>query len=491
PDHYKYDRPVVLGPQVIRLQPAPHSRTKVLSHSLKVEPKNHFVNLQQDPYGNFLARFVFPEPVTELKIEVDLVADMTVYNPFDFFVEESAETFPFDYPEEIREDLAIYRTPEPAGPLLSKFLESIDRSPTNTVNFLVDLNARLQREIAYIVRMETGVFSPEETLAAAKGSCRDSSWLLVQILRNLGIAARFVSGYLIQLKPDLVSLDGPSGTSVDFTDLHAWCEVYIPGAGWIGFDPTSGLLTGESHVPLAATPHYRNAAPISGMASFANVDFGFDMRVDRIAEHPRITKPFSDESWEALDALGNKVDAVLREQDVRLTMGGEPTFVSIDDFESAEWNTAAVGPTKRDKADQLIRRLRERFAPGGFLHYGQGKWYPGESLPRWTFSLYWRTDGEPVWRDPSLIARENGNAAIGPEQAESLLTAIAGELGIDKAMVSEAYEDPAEWLLKEGKLPDNVDPSNSKLEDPEERSRMARVFERGLTKPSGYVLPVQ
>lgn len=489
--HYKYDRPVVLGPQVIRLQPAPHSRTKVLSHSLKIGPANHFVNLQQDPYGNFLARFVFPEPVTELKIEVDLVADMTVYNPFDFFVEPSAETFPFEYPEEIRDDLTIYRTPEPAGPLLAAFLKTIDRSATNTVNFVVDLNARLQREIAYIVRMETGVFSPEETLAAKKGSCRDSSWLLVQILRNLGIAARFVSGYLIQLKPDLVALDGPAGTAVDFTDLHAWCEVYLPGAGWIGFDPTSGLLTGESHVPLAATPHFRNAAPISGMASFANVEFGFDMRVDRIAEHPRITKPFSDESWQALDALGNKVDAALQAGDVRLTMGGEPTFVSIDDFESAEWNTAAVGPTKREKADALIRKLRERFAPGGFLHYGQGKWYPGESLPRWTFSLYWRTDGQPVWSDPSLIAREKNDAKVGPQQAESLLTAIAGELGIDKAMVSEAYEDPAEWLLKEGKLPDNVDPSNSKLEDPEERSRMTKVFERGLTKPSGYVLPVQ
>ncbi|MER8447745.1 transglutaminase family protein [Mesorhizobium sp. M1066] len=489
--HYKYDRPVVLGPQIIRLQPAPHSRTKVLSHSLKVEPANHFVNLQQDPYGNFLARFVFPEPVTELKIEVDLVADMTVYNPFDFFVEPSAEAFPFEYPEEIRDDLAIYRTPEPAGPLLSALLSTIDRSAANTVNFLVDLNARLQRKIAYIVRMETGVFSPEETLAAKKGSCRDSSWLLVQILRNLGIAARFVSGYLVQLKPDLIALDGPAGTAVDFTDLHAWCEVYLPGAGWIGFDPTSGLLTGESHVPLAATPHFRNAAPISGMASFANVEFGFEMRVDRIAEHPRITKPFSDESWQALDALGNKVDAALAAGDVRLTMGGEPTFVSIDDFESAEWNTAAVGPTKREKADELIRKLRERFAPGGFLHYGQGKWYPGESLPRWTFSLYWRADGQPVWSDPSLIAREKSEADIGPKQAESLLTAIAGELGIDKAMVSEAYEDPAEWLLKEGKLPDNVDPSNSRLEDPEERSRMAKVFERGLTKPSGYVLPVQ
>jgi uncharacterized protein (DUF2126 family)/transglutaminase-like putative cysteine protease len=489
--HYVYDRPVILGPQTIRLRPAPHSRTKVLSHSLKVGPAEHFANLQQDPYGNFLARFVFPEPVTELKIEVDLVADMTVYNPFDFFVEPSAEAFPFEYPEDVRDDLAIYRTPEPAGPLLTAFLKTVDRSETNTVNFAVALNARIQREIGYIVRLETGVQTPEETLALAKGSCRDSSWLLVQVLRNLGIAARFVSGYLIQLKPDLVALDGPAGAAHDFTDLHAWCEVYIPGAGWIGLDPTSGLLTGESHVPLAATPHFRNAAPISGMASFANVDFKFDMRVDRVAEHPRITKPFSDASWQALDALGEKVDAVLKQQDVRLTMGGEPTFVSIDDFESEEWNTAAVGPTKREKADMLIRRLREKFAPGGFLHYGQGKWYPGESLPRWTFSLFWRTDGEPVWSDPSLIATEKADGKTTPQQAEALLTAMAGELGIDTRMVAEAYEDPAEWLLKEGKLPENVDPSDSKLNDPEERSRMARVFERGLTQPSGYVLPVQ
>ncbi|MGE0499338.1 MAG: DUF2126 domain-containing protein [Rhizobiaceae bacterium] len=489
--HYRYDRPVVLGPQVVRLRPAPHSRTKVLSHSLKVTPDKHFVNLQQDPYGNFLARYVFPEPVSELKIEVDLVADMTVYNPFDFFVEESVETWPFEYPEDIREDLAIYRAAEPAGPMLSAFMAALDRTPRNTVNFIVDLNARVQREVGYVIRMETGVQSPEETLKVATGSCRDSSWLLVQALRHLGFAARFVSGYLIQLKPDLVSLDGPPGTKVDFTDLHAWCEVYLPGAGWIGLDPTSGLLTGESHVPLAATPHFRNAAPISGLASFANVEFGFDMTVTRVAEHPRITKPFSDESWEALDALGRKVDAELAANDVRLTMGGEPTFVSIDDFESAEWNTAAVGPTKREKADILIRRLRERFAPGGFLHYGQGKWYPGESLPRWTFSLYWRKDGEPVWRDPLLIAREGRNAEISPAKAEILLKAIATNLGIAGEMVAEAYEDPGEWLLKEGKLPDNVDPSNSKLEDAEERGRMARVFERGLTKPSGYVLPIQ
>ena len=185
------------------------------------------------------------------------------------------------------------------------------------------------------------------------------------------------------------------------------------------------------------------------------------------------------------------MDTILAENDVRLTMGGEPTFVSIDDFESPEWNTEAVGPTKRDKADRLIRRLRERFAPGGFLHYGQGKWYPGESLPRWTFSLYWRRDGKPIWQDPDLIAEEGAARSVGDDDAEKLLTAIAGELAIPSEMVMPAFEDPAEWLVKEARLPDNVDPSNSKLEDPEERSRIARVFDRGLTRPSGYVLPVQ
>ena len=489
--HYKYDRPVSLSPQIIRLRPAPHSRTRVISHSLKVSPAGHFVNHQQDPYGNWLARYVFPELVTELKIEVDVVADMTVYNPFDFFVEEAAEHWPFDYGQDLAPDLVIYRTPEPPGPRLQAWLEKLDRSQTHTVDFLVELNRKLSHDVKYLIRMEPGVQTPEETLALASGSCRDSSWLLVQILRNLGFAARFVSGYLIQLKPDLISLDGPPGTDHDFTDLHAWAEVFLPGAGWIGFDPTSGLLTGESHIPLAATPHYRNAAPISGLASFANVEFAFDMRVERVSEHPRITKPFSEEAWSALDRLGDEVDRVIQAEDVRLTMGGEPTFVSIDDYESAEWNTDAVGPEKRALADRLVRRLRDRFAPGGFLHYGQGKWYPGESLPRWTFSLYWRRDGKPVWRNAALIAPEREETGAVQDNARALLAAVADDLGVAQDYIAPAYEDPADWIVKEGNLPENVSPENSKLKDPEERNRIARVFARGLTEPSGFVLPIQ
>ncbi|MGV0909532.1 transglutaminase family protein [Martelella sp. FOR1707] len=491
--HYKYDKPVNLGPQIIRLKPASHSKTKVISHSLKVTPDNHFVNLQQDPYGNYQARFVFPEPVTEFKIEVDLVADMSVYNPFDFFVEEQATKYPFAYDEAIREDLSIYRTPEPMGPRLKAYMEKLDLTPgQGTVDMIVGINANLQHDVDYIIRMEPGVQTTEETLERKSGSCRDSAWLLVQILRNMGLAARFVSGYLIQLEPDLKAIDGPSGTDHDFTDLHAWAEVFLPGAGWIGLDATSGLLTGESHIPLAATPHFRNAAPITGgYYGEAETSFDFDMTISRVAEHPRITKPFSDESWEALNALGEKVDRLLEETDMRLTMGGEPTFVSIDDFESDEWNTGAVGPTKRGLADELIRRLRERFAPGGFLHYGQGKWYPGESLPRWTFSLYWRKDGIPIWNNQSLIADEKRDTEVDENDAGRLLQAIAGELDINPETVEPAFEDPAEWLIREGNLPENVDPSNSKLKNPEDRARITKVFERGLTRPTGYVLPVQ
>jgi uncharacterized protein (DUF2126 family) len=488
---YHYDRPVALGPQIIRLRPAPHCRTRVLSYALRVAPAEHFVNWQQDPNGNWIARYVFPEKATELSITVDLIADMEVINPFDFFVEPEAEHFPFTYPAELSEELTPYLKADPAGPRLAAFLATVSHETRNTVEFLVDLNQRLQREIRYVIRMEPGVQTPEETLSTAAGSCRDTAWLLVQILRHLGMPARFVSGYLIQLKPDVASLDGPSGAAQDFTDLHAWTEVYVPGAGWIGLDPTSGLLCGEGHLPLAATPHYRSAAPISGMVGAAEVTFSFDMRVARIAEKPRVTLPFSEEAWAALDALGEKVDADLAAHDVRLTMGGEPTFVSIDDYQSAEWNTAALGPTKRVRADELARRLRDRFAPGALLHYGQGKWYPGEPLPRWAFSIYWRGDGVPIWRDAALIAPEHSMRWPSSGEAQHFAENLADRLSISPEHVQPAYEDPAERMLKEGELPPDIDPANPKIDDPDERARIMRAFEHRLGAPVGFVLPVQ
>jgi uncharacterized protein (DUF2126 family) len=488
---YRYDRPVALGPQIIRLRPAPHTRTAIRSYSLKVTPAEHFVNWQQDPNGNWLARFVFPERATEFSIAVDLLADMSVINPFDFFVDPVATNYPFVYPSEFDEELAPYLSKEPAGPKLAEYLKSLPRKQQSIIDFIVTLNQRLQGDIRYLVRMDPGVQSTEDTLTLASGSCRDSAWLMVQVLRHLGLASRFVSGYLIQLTSDLKALDGPEGTTKDFTDLHAWAEVYLPGAGWIGMDPTSGLLTGEGHIPLAATPHYRAAAPISGGVEAAKVDFSFEMKIERVDEKPRVTFPFSDAAWAAVDALGERVDADLVKQDVRLTMGGEPTFVSIDDYQTAEWNTAALGPTKRILADKLISRLSAKFALGGLIHHGQGKWYPGEPLPRWAFSLFWRTDGKPVWQSAKLIALEKPARAASVDDAHRFTEGLAGKLGITAEHVLPAFEDPAERMLKEGALPANIDPSDPKIDDPVERARIMRDFDRHLSTPTGYVLPVQ
>lgn len=493
---YTYDRRITLGPQIIRLRPAAHARTPILSYSLKVEPKTHFLNWQQDPFGNWLARLVFPEKTDHFTVEVDLTFEHVVFNPFDFFTEPYAEAYPFDYTADLAKELTPYLEKEKAGPRLTAYMRTIATDGAPLVDFLVGLNQRLQNEIRYLIRMEPGVQTPDETLANLSGSCRDSAWLLVQILRRLGLAARFVSGYLVQLKPDQEALDGPSGATEDFTDLHAWTEVYVPGAGWIGLDPTSGLFAGEGHIPLSATPHYQSAAPISGEIEAADVTFGFAMKVERIAEAPRITKPFSDDAWRRLDTLGRAVDADINVQDMRLTMGGEPTFVSIDDYEAPEWNAEAVGPAKPALADALIQRLRDRFAPGGLLHFGQGKWYPGETLPRWTYSLYWRKDGQPLWMDPALTARtdpETGAATSVPDatSAHAFLAGVANAIGVGDAYILPAYEDPSFWILKESALPGNVTAEDSRLDDPEARARMTRVFERGLDKPHGYVLPIQ
>ena len=489
---YHYDRLVAMAPHTIRLRPAPHSRTPILSYSLTITPKEHFINWQQDPFGNFLARIVIPEKTREFSAVVDLVADMAVINPFDFFVDDSAKEWPFAYAAGLATELRPYLEPTANGPRLEDYMRRLDRkSSGTTLDYICDLNRRLASEIKYLIRMEPGVQTPDETLARGSGSCRDTGWLLVQILRRVGVAARFVSGYLIQLKPDVKPLDGPAGANTDFTDLHAWAEAYLPGAGWIGLDPTSGLLAGEGHIPLAATPKPSSAAPISGAHDKAEVEFKFAMSVTRVRETPRVTMPYSDQQWSDILAAGQAVDKRLSAGDVRLTMGGEPTFVSIDDMNGAEWTNAAVGPTKQRFAEDLVRRLRERFAPGGLLHYGQGKWYPGEQLPRWSYSVYWRTDNEPLWENPALIDQEIPKVPATIQSAEQFTGALCKQLGLPTNSAMPAFEDPGHFALAEQKLPLGVDAITNKLDDPAERARLVAVFSRGLSKPTGYVLPIQ
>jgi uncharacterized protein (DUF2126 family)/transglutaminase-like putative cysteine protease len=509
---YRYAQPVWLSPHVVRLRPTPHCLTPVVSYSLTVKPAEHFVNWQQDPYSNYLARLVFPGKTTEFSVEVDLVADLTVRNPFDFFLEKEAETYPFKYEGLLSRELLPYRKKLPHSPEMKQLIREVrtKKKKPRTIDYLVELNQQIHRRIKYLIRLEPGIQTPEETLILQSGSCRDSGWLLVQLLRRRGFAARFVSGYLIQLAPDVKSLDGPSGTDRDVTDLHAWAEVYLPGAGWVGLDPTSGLLAGEGHLPLACTAEPSTAAAISGLFSpddesvvelepsvenqrAGNVkdEFEFSMSVTRIREDPRVTKPYSDEQWIRIESLGHLVDADLKAQDVQLTMGGEPTFVSIDDIEGEEWNTAPLGANKYERADTLLRRLRDRFAPSGLLHYGQGKWYPGESLPRWALGLYWRKDGEPIWRDASLIADESAPGPVSAGDARSFLLELAERLGVNPAHVLPGYEDAWYYAWKERRLPVNVSVLDSKLDREEDRVRLARVFEQGLGQVVGYALPLR
>ncbi len=488
--HYRYDRPVALGPQIVRLRPAPHCRTRILSYSQRVEPADHFCNWQQDPFANYMARLVFAEKTREFKVTVDVVAEMSVYNPFDFFLEPTAEKFPFTYSNDSKAELAPYLITAPMTPLVDQYLKKIDKSKRRTIDFLVDVNSMLYKDIRYLIRMEPGVQTPEQTLTLKSGSCRDSGWLLVQLMRHLGIAARFVSGYLIQLTPDVKSIDGPSGPAADFTDLHAWCEVFLPGAGWIGLDPTSGLLAGEGHIPLACTPQPSSAAPIEGGVDKSEVTFEHHMSVSRIYESPRVTKPYSDAQWESVLDLGEQVDRDLVDGDVRLTMGGEPTFVADRDRDAAEWNTAALGPTKRGYANALVQKLRAEYGDGGFLHFGQGKWYPGEQLPRWALSIFWRKDGEPVWNNPDLFADERKPSAFTSADSERFVITLATKLGLPTKFITPGYEDAWYYLWRERRLPVNVDPFDARLSDELERARLRKVFDQGLPHPVGYVLPL-
>lgn len=487
---YIYDRSINLSPHIFRLRPAPHSRTPIESYSIKIKPENHFFNWQQDPFGNYLARIVFPEKTTELSVDVEIIADLKTINPFDFFVEEAVEEFPFTYSEELKKELLPYLEKVESGPLLKEWLGKIDMTPKRSIDFLIGLNSDLYNFLNYTLRMDPGVQTCEETLSSKLGSCRDYAWLLVQTLRHLGLASRFVSGYLVQLKSDEKSLDGPSGPEEDFTDLHAWAEVYLPGAGWIGLDATSGLLAGEGHIPLACTPSYESAAPVSGFSDFAETTFEFENSVTRIFESPRVTKPYTEEQWKAIYDLGFVVEDELQANDVRLTMGGEPTFVSVDDMESGEWNTEADGEHKRKLASKLSLQLMDVFGKGGVLHHAQGKWYPGEPLPRWLIGIHWRKDGEPIWREPKLLASFAEKYKLPVNITEAFLNTLAKFLGADNESVIPAYEDAFYFLWEEGKLPIDVDPKKYNKNDTHLRRKLGDILEQGIGKAVGHVFPL-
>jgi uncharacterized protein (DUF2126 family)/transglutaminase-like putative cysteine protease len=498
---YRFDRPVILGPQLVRLRPAPHTRTPVEHYSLVVGGGQHFLNWQQDSFGNHVARLVFPQAVRELDVTVTMTVDLTVINPLDFFVDSYAEQFPFRYPDELATDLGVYRRGGDFDDSDRAAVRAwLDRqglgggNPQSSVAFLGALNRAVAAGIGYETRLEEGVQSPLRTLDRSAGSCRDSAWLLVAAARELGLAARFVSGYLIQLAPDVVDPDRPLAT--DHTDLHAWAEIFLPGAGWVGLDATSGLFAGEGHLPLAATPRPGEAAPISGSRSASGAELAFSNTVRRVHDRPRVTRPYTDPQWDGVLALGEQVDRRLAADDVRLTMGGEPTFVSAGDTRSPQWNVTADGADKRARAIELSERLRRHYAPHGIVQHGQGKWYPGEPLPRWQMAIWWLTDGAPLWQRPELLdapwAAASHPASDGPLLAARLMAEISLRLGIPGDIAQPAYPDLLQRMVAEAQLPAGPPPQADPARGLPADARAATIAELDgeAGEPAGWVLPL-
>jgi len=489
---YRFDRPVRLGPHVVRLRPAPHARTPVTGYALTVRPQGHRITWQQDPFGNHTARVVYPEPVAELDITVDLVADLTTINPFDFYLDQDVERWPFTYDEDTLRDLGPFLAQDPS-PAVDAWAAAYPRDEQSTIGFLIDINSRLAGDITYETRLEIGVQTPDETLDRSIGSCRDTAWLLVQLLRRLGVAARFASGYLVQLQGS-----NGEGPETDVTDLHAWAEAYIPGAGWIGLDATSGLLAGEGHIPLCCTSSPQGAAPISGTSELPGT-MTFSNTVTRVHEDPDVTTPYTPEQWARVDALGLAVDAKLDAGGVKLTMGGEPTFVAADDMDAPEWNVKALGPTKHGLAIGLTKKLADAFAPGALLRFGQGKWYPSDPLPRWEIGVHWLPDGPPMWRDRSLQADPTTTPDVPATTPDALAfaQALVPRLGLPDDAIVPAWEDTVDELWRESRLPGG-DPPALEAPDPADTSLASRDVRAGLIdrldardgEPVGYAIPL-
>jgi len=492
---YTYPSPAALGPHRLRLRPANHTAARIESYGLSV-PATASLRWQQDPFGNHVAHVGFEKGtrLSELELRVELALDIRPVNPFDFFIDERCKEMPFQYPAELQKDLLPFLDREDeqlrAGARLESFLSGLPRGG-KTIDVVVELNRAVNRALRYVVREEPGIWTPEETLANGCGSCRDSAVLLMAALRSRGLAARFASGYLVQLADEGMIPDAPKGVGRDVADLHAWTEVYLPGGGWIGLDATSGLLCGEGHIPLACTARPALATPVEGTSDVPAERVTFEMKVARLGHEPRPTAPFTEETWTELLAAGDRADTALANQGLVLTLGGEPTFTSREHPAAPEWNGEALGPTKLPQGARLVNELRRRLCPGAALMHRQGKLYPGEPLPRWALDLVARRDGLPVW---SAAAPVSAAAPINErpptlEDARRLADELERRLGLSGSVIP-AFEDPWHHLREEAALPVDVDPLHAGLDDPEERQRLSRVLSHGLTREAGYVLPL-
>ncbi|MBZ0189656.1 MAG: transglutaminase family protein [Candidatus Obscuribacterales bacterium] len=493
---YTYEKPVSLGPHVVRLRPAAHAKADILSYSLSIEPECQ-IRWHYDPWNNQTARLSFPPDFigSELTITVDTTIETRPVNPFDFFVENWCESLPFQYPASLADELSPFLKSPQGGALFKKFTK--EHPPQGGfIDYLVDVNKIVSEKIAYVVREETGIQESEQTLSLQSGSCRDSAVLLMDVYRSAGLAARFASGYLLQaLEPE--DADKSKEKHRVQLDLHAWAEVYVPGAGWVGLDATSGMLCGEEHIPLACAATPLEAAPVTGTASSVASKFETFSEAVKLGLEVEPERPYTESDWRRILECGQAVDASLLKSGVELTSGGEPTWTTDDMSNLPEWSTQALGEKKWLKAARLFVGLSKRFADGVLPIVGAGKLYPHETSPRWALTLLWRKDEEPIWLNQDLIdweiTEKCRNYSRGIELCLEFGRVLSEKLGV-KANLIAGYEDPCHFVVEEENLPDDIELveilESSDFSDRENRKRLARVLERGLNEVVGYCLPL-
>ncbi len=472
----RFSRAVRLSTHWLRLRPAPGGRSRVTAYSLKVEAQPHWLNWLRDPLENYVGRLDFPEPVTRLGLDVELIAELEPMNPFDFLVEPYAAEYPFDYPKQLQKELAPYLAAPASGARLDAWLDALDPRLGYIMDFLRQVNSRVNASVPRVLPADSGAIDLEATLASGTGSSRAVAWLATLALRDLGMAARLVSGYRVFLTRE------PSAS------LHAWTEVYLPGAGWVGMDPAGGLFTHEGYLPLAAAPDPLRAQPLVGYHEACEEELAESVSIRRL-ESDAPGRPFPGVGWGDVQAVGRQMDADLRAADVELTVQTELSFVPAGEPHLPEWNRTALGPGKRRVAQELLMRLRDRLAPGGVLQASQGEWFAGEPLPRWRLSCWWRVDGEPVCRDPVRLNWVGAREGVTLEDAERFGRTLARALGLAPECLVAAHEDGLHSLWRD-ETRQNPGAIWRDLREPERRRELADKLSHSFGEPRGYVLPL-
>ncbi len=478
---YRFSRPVQLSTHWLRLRPAPHTPCAIAAYSLRVEADPNWLNWLRDPFENHLGRLDIPEPTSKLAIEVELIADLEPVNPFDFLVEPFASKYPFDYPQQLRKELAPYLRVGKTGPRLTAWLDGLSPTAGYIIEQLEAINAQVAKSLAPTGPGRPGAVDVEAVLECGSGSAWELAWLLTLALRRLGLAARFTYGYRILLDP---------AGQADKANNHAWSEVFLPGSGWVGLDPVAGLFTSEGHIPLASAPEPLRAVPIVGYRESCDETRNDEIRIRRLVPLPP-SWPYSESQWADIQGLGHRIDTALHGENIALSVARGLCFVSTRDADAPEWNLTSLGSGKRRAAEELLQRLWRRLAPGGVLHVGQGETYGGEALPRWNLSCFLRADGFPIWRNGDLLEwGKKSEGGVTSQDAKRLARALTEALGLSEEFVIPAYEDGLHELWMNRALVDYM-PSTEELRDPQQRRNLASRLSSSQGEAVGYVLPLR